>query len=289
MKQDDLEVPFDIGMLVMKHKQLVVIISNEPKDERLADIINKNDDYYAFFVKDMGEYENLVKGFEKHKRTFMPIIIPHQMKAHQKSLIDFMQLANNLPINIPLHVADARTVEDAFDTSLLEEMRRGYGGDYMNLMDFSRPESRSAAKSLLPQLRNVPESAQFGVMTIGGQQYAINPRISDHSVSSQEHSIGGDVYDRNGLIRRQSLQHDVTRFGEGMKMITAPIRSDVHLADFTGHRNLTTACLSYQTFGGDWSYPHRKKNKPPVAAKVRGMNNNGVPTKKGKDRWPQKK
>jgi len=242
MKREDLEVPFDIGMLVMKHKQLVVIISNETKDQRLAEIINKNDDYYAFFVKDMDEYQKLVDGFEKHNRLHMPIMIPHQMKQHQKSLIDFMELTNNLPINIPLHVADARTVEDLFDTSLLEEMRRGYGGDYMDIANFGRPESRSAAKSLLPKLRDVPESAKFG------------------EESYRQH--------RNIWSERT-------------------ITSDVHLADFRGHRNLTTACmagLSYTALGGDWTYPHRKKSKPPAAAKVRGLNNNGMPSKRGKGR-----
>ena len=263
MKREDLEVPFDIGMLVMKNKQLVVIISDDPKDERLADLINKNDDYYAFFVKDMAEYQNLADGFEKHHRRHMPIMIPHQMKQHQKSLIDFMELTRKLPINIPLHVADARTVEDAFDTSLLEEMRRGYGGDYMDIADFGRPESRSAAKALLPKLTDMAESSLLGI-------------------SSREHSIGGDVYDRLGLTRRRNLDGELYKFGGGKQMITSPIRSDFHAG--YGRYPATKDILSYQTFGGDWTYPHRKKNKPPAAAKVRGLNNNGMPSKRGKGR-----
>lgn len=295
MSKHTLEVPFDIGMLLTMNKQLVVIISNEPKDERLVDIINKNDEFYAFFVKDMDAYKVLADGLEKAKRTFFPVLIPHTPKSHQRTIMEFLK---NAPINIPLHVSDAGTVEDLFDTSLLEEMRRGYGGDYLNLLDFDRPESRSAAKSLLPRLKDVPESARFGVsseehavgsegvhrniwserqvvghgvMTIDGKQYAVNP------------TIGGDVYDRLGLTRRRNLDGELYKFGDGMRMIT----SDIHLADFRGHRNLTTACkagLSYTALGGDWSYPQHKKSKPPAAAKVRGLNNNGMPSKRGKGR-----
>lgn len=264
MKREDLEIPFDIGMLLTRSQQLVVIISNDPKDQRLADIINKNDDYYAFFVKDMDEYNKLAEGFEKHKRSFMPIMIPHQMKQHQKALVDFMELANNLPVNIPLLVSDARAVENLFDTSLLEEMRRGYGGDYMNIQDFDRPESRSAAKSLLPRLRDIPESLEFGK---GGYRA----------------DIGGDIFDRVSLAGKMIL--DPARRVEGPAHIGR--FSDIHLADFRGHRNLTTECLngfSYRTIGGDWAYPHRKKGKPPAAAKVRGLNNNGMPSKRGKGR-----
>ena len=261
MSKHTLEVPFDIGMLLTMNKQLVVIISNEPKDERLVDIINKNDEFYAFFVSDMDAYKVLADGLEKAKRTFFPVLIPHTPKSHQQTIMEFLK---NAPINIPLHVSDAGTVEGLFDTSLLEEMRRGYGGDYLNLLDFDRPESRSAAKSLLPKLRDVPESLEFGV-------------------SPYEHSIGGDVYDRLGLTRRRNLDGELYKFGDGMRMIT----SDIHLADFRGHRNLTTACkagLSYTALGGDWSYPQRKKSKPPAAAKVRGLNNNGMPSKRGKGR-----
>lgn len=265
MKREDLEVQFgiNIGALMMKHKQLVVIISDDPKDHHLADLINKNDGYYAFFVKDMAEYQNLADGLVKHERSFMPIMIPRQMKQHQKSLVDFMELTKNLPINIPLHVAPARTVEELFDTSLLEEMRRGYGGDYMDIADFGRPESRSAAKALLPKLTDMAESSLLGI-------------------SSREHSIGGDVYDRSGLIRRRVLGEDIGfRRGE-MAMITSPLRSDIHAG--VKRYPTTKDILSYQTFGGDWTYPHRKKNKPPAAAKVRGLNNNGMPSKRGKGR-----
>lgn len=245
MSKHILEVPFDIGMLLTMNKQLVVIISNEPKDERLVDIINQNDEFYAFFVNDMEAYKVLADGLDKAKRTYFPVLIPHTPKAHQQTIMEFLK---NAPINIPLHVSGAQNVEDLFDTSLLEEMRRGYGGDYLNLLDFDRPESRSAAKALLPRLRDVPESLEFGIGSYRG------PMIDDSY-----------------------------KPGDGRRMIT----SDVHLADFRGHRNLTTACMtgfSYITLGGDWSYPHRKKGKPPVAAKVRGLNNNGMPSKRGKGR-----